>query len=195
MCVPEFEQLHYSVDDGVATVRLDRPEHLNAFTSQLYGEVKWAMWKATADDSVDVVVITGTGRAFATGGDLKETLARLESDDPLAMHAFFDNLPWHDVRDCPKVVIAAVNGLCLAGGLITALCADISVAAASARFGFAEGRVGAGNERGMDRHLLGFTLRLVHAIHVIAEQIHWRRAVDVRSGRLPRNRDRVLGEF
>jgi enoyl-CoA hydratase/carnithine racemase len=142
MAAPEFEQLRYSVEDGVATVRLDRPEHLNAFTSQLYGEVKWAMRQATADESVDVVVITGTGRAFATGGDLKETLARLESDDPLAMHAFFDNLPWHEVRDCPKVVIAAVNGLCLAGGLITALCSDISVAAASATFGFAEGRVG-----------------------------------------------------
>lgn len=142
MTAGEFEQLRYSVDGGVATVRLDRPEHLNAFTSQLYGEVKWAMRRAAADDSVDVVVITGTGRAFATGGDLKETLSRLESGDPLAMHAFYDNLPWADIRDCPKVVIAAVNGLCLAGGLITAVCADIAVAAAGARFGFAEGKVG-----------------------------------------------------
>jgi enoyl-CoA hydratase/carnithine racemase len=137
-----FEQLQYSVSDGVARVRLDRPEQLNAFTSQLYGEVKWAMRAAAADDSVDVVVITGTGRAFATGGDLHETLTRLESGDPLAMHAFFDNLPWQAIRDCPKVVVAAVNGLCLAGGLITAVCSDIAVAAASARFGFAEGRVG-----------------------------------------------------
>jgi enoyl-CoA hydratase/carnithine racemase len=137
-----FEQLRYSVEGGVARVRLDRPEHLNAFTSQLYGEVKWAMRQAAADDSVDVVTITGTGRAFATGGDLKETLGRLESGDPLAMYAFYDNLPWHEIRECPKVVIAAVNGLCLAGGLITAVCADIAVAAASARFGFTEGRVG-----------------------------------------------------
>ena len=138
----EFEQLQYSVENGVARVRLDRPDQLNAFTSRLYGEVKWAMRTAAADDTVDVVVIIGTGRAFATGGDLHETLARLESGDPLAMHAFYDNLPWQAIRDCPKVVIAAVNGLCLAGGMITAACADISVAAASARFGFAEGRVG-----------------------------------------------------
>lgn len=138
----DFEQLRYSVDDGVARVRLDRPESLNAFTSRLYGEVKWAMRAAAADDSVDTVVITGTGRSFATGGDLHETLGRLESGDPLAMYAFYDNLPWQAIRDCPKVVIAAVNGLCLAGGLITAVCADIAVAAAGARFGFAEGRVG-----------------------------------------------------
>lgn len=137
-----FEQLQYSVAGGVARVRLDRPDQLNSFSSQLYGEVKWAMRAAAADESVDVVVITGTGRAFATGGDLHETLSRLESSDPLAMHAFYDNLPWQAIRDCPKVVIAAVNGLCLAGGLITAVCADIAVAVESARFGFAEGRVG-----------------------------------------------------
>lgn len=138
----EFEQLRYSVDDGVARLRLDRPEHLNAFTSQLYGELKWAMRRAAADDGVDIVVVTGTGRAFATGGDLKESLARLESGDPLSMYAFYDNLPWQEVQDCPKVVVAAVNGLCLAGGLITAMCADIAVAVESARFGFAEGKVG-----------------------------------------------------
>jgi enoyl-CoA hydratase/carnithine racemase len=123
-----FEQLRYSVEGGVARVRLDRPDQLNAFTSRLYGELKWAMRRAGADDSVDVVIVTGTGRAFATGGDLKETLGRLESGDPLAMYAFYDNLPWTAIRECPKVVIAAVNGLCLAGGLITAVCADIAVA-------------------------------------------------------------------
>lgn len=137
-----FTQLRYSVAGGVARVELDRPEQLNAFTSRLYGEVKWAMREAAADPSVDVVVITGRGRAFATGGDLKEALARLGDDDPTSMYAFYDNLPWAAIRDCPKVVLAAVNGLCLAGGCITAICADVSVAAESARFGFTEGRVG-----------------------------------------------------
>lgn len=138
----DFEQLRYSVKDGTARIRLDRPEQLNAFTSILYGEVRWAMRVAAEDEGVDVVVITGSGRAFATGGDLKETLSRLGSGDPLSMYAFYDNLPWQAIRDCPKVVVAAVNGLCLAGGLITAVCADIAVAAESARFGFAEGKVG-----------------------------------------------------
>ena len=138
----QFEELRYSVEDGTARMRLDRPEQLNAFSSNLYGEIRWAMRAAAEDDGVDVVVITGTGRAFATGGDLKETLSRLGSDDPLSMYAFYDNLPWAAIRECPKVVVAAVNGLCLAGGLITAVCADIAIAAESARFGFAEGTVG-----------------------------------------------------
>jgi enoyl-CoA hydratase/carnithine racemase len=142
MSAEQFLELEYSVADGVARVELNRPEQLNAFTSRLYGEVKWAMREAAADPSVDVVVITGRGRAFATGGDLKETLSRLGDGDPNSMYAFYDNLPWAAIRDCPKVVIAAVNGLCLAGGCITAVCADISVAVESARFGFTEGKVG-----------------------------------------------------
>lgn len=138
----EFSELRYAISDGVARITLDRPEQLNAFTSRLYGELRWAVRRAGADPSVDVVVITGSGRAFATGGDLKETLARLEDPDPLAMSAFFDNLPWADMRECPKVLVAAVNGLCLAGGLITAVCCDIAIAAESARFALTEGRVG-----------------------------------------------------
>ncbi|HEY3237948.1 MAG TPA: enoyl-CoA hydratase/isomerase family protein [Acidimicrobiia bacterium] len=142
MQVDDFDELDYSVTDGVARIRLNRPDQLNAFTSRLYREFKWAVRQAGADPAVDVVVVTGTGRAFATGGDLKETLDRLESGDPLAMHAFFDNLPWSEIRSCPKVVVAAINGLCLAGGLITAVCCDISVAVESARFACTEGKVG-----------------------------------------------------
>ncbi len=104
--------------------------------------MKWAVRQAGADPSVDIIVLTGTGRSFATGGDLKEILDRLGSADPLAMHAFFDNFPWAEIRSCPKVVVAAINGLCLAGGLIAALCCDISVAVESARFAFSEGMVG-----------------------------------------------------
>ena len=138
----DFTELLYEVSDGVARIQLNRPEQLNAFSSNLYGELRWAVRAAGADESVDVVVITGSGRSFATGGDLKETLARLGDDDPLSMYAFFDNLPWAELRACPKVIIAAVNGLCYAGGLITAVWSDISIAAESATFALTEGRVG-----------------------------------------------------
>ncbi|MGH9039123.1 MAG: enoyl-CoA hydratase/isomerase family protein [Acidimicrobiia bacterium] len=139
---PEFTELDYSVAAGVARLRLNRPDQLNAFTSTLYAELRAAVRRAGGDPTIDVLVLTGTGRAFATGGDLKETLTRLESGDPAAMQPFYDNLPWDDIRSCPKVVIAAVNGLCLAGGLIVAACCDISVAAESARFALTEGKVG-----------------------------------------------------
>lgn len=144
----DFTELEYSVAGGVARIRLDRPDRLNAFTSTLYGELRAAVRRAGDDPTVDVVVLTGTGRAFATGGDLKETLARLESGDPEAMRAFSDNFPWADIRACPKVVIAVVNGLCLAGGLIVAMCCDITVAAESARFGITEGKVGMADSLG-----------------------------------------------
>lgn len=137
----EFSQLGYTVDDGVAQIRLERPDVLNAFSSRLYGELKWALRTAAADDKVDVVVLTGEGRAFATGGDLKEALELVDGGD-LALHAFVDNLPWADFRACPKVVIGAVNGLCYAGGVIAAASCDITLAAESATFALTEGLVG-----------------------------------------------------
>lgn len=142
MRTSEFEQLIYVVDDGVAWIRLNRPKARNAFSSQLYGELKWAVRAADADPSVDVLSVTGTDGAFATGGDLKETLARLGDDDPLSMYAFFDNLPFDAIRECTKVVVAAVNGYCYAGGLIVASWCDVQIAAESATFALAEGRVG-----------------------------------------------------
>jgi enoyl-CoA hydratase/carnithine racemase len=138
----EFTELTYTVAGGVATIRLNRPDFLNAFSSRLYGELKWAIRAAAADDGVDVVVLTGTGRAFATGGDLKEVLERLGDGNALSMYAFVDNLPWADFRQCPKVIIGAVNGLCFAGGVIAAASCDITIAVEGARFALTEGRVG-----------------------------------------------------
>jgi enoyl-CoA hydratase/carnithine racemase len=138
----ELRELGYKVESGVAYIRLDRPEQLNAFSSRLYEELKWALRFASHDDAVDVAVLTGTGRAFATGGDLKEARERIEGGDPLSFYAFVDNLPWAEFRQCPKVVIGAVNGLCHAGGVIAAVSCDITIAAESARFALTEGRAG-----------------------------------------------------
>jgi len=138
----ELRELGYKVEDGVARIRLDRPDQLNAFSSRLYEELKWSLRFATHDDAVDVVVLTGSGRAFATGGDLKEAQDRIEDGDPLSFYAFVDNLPWAEFRQCPKVVIGAINGLCHAGGVIAAASCDITIAADSARFALTEGRAG-----------------------------------------------------
>jgi enoyl-CoA hydratase/carnithine racemase len=138
----EFVDTRYEVRDGVATITMDRPEYLNALKSTGYEELRWAIRAARVDPSVDVVVLTGAGGAFAPGGDLHETLGYLESDDPLAMCEFYDRLPWKDFFECPKVIIAAVNGICMGGGLIGALTCDIVLAAESATFAAAEARVG-----------------------------------------------------
>ena len=148
MKVSEFQNLDYRVDDRVAYLRLNRPEALNSFSSRLYGEVKWAFRHVNHDDNVDIAVITGTGRSFATGGDLKETLERLrDTENPLSMYEFFDRTPWASLRDCKKTTIAAINGICYAGGLITAALCDISIAVESAKFCIAEAKVGIADQQ------------------------------------------------
>ena len=146
---PRFTELEYRTEAGppgeprTAWIVLNRPHALNAFTSNLYRELRDAVRLAEADGEVDSLVITGRGRAFATGGDLREGLVVTAPDaDPLDVYRFVDNLPFEAVRHCTKVVVAAVNGVCVGGGLITAMSADIVIAADSARFGLPEGKVG-----------------------------------------------------
>lgn len=137
-----FEQLEYRVKDSVAYIRLNRPEALNSFTTQLYREIKNAFRLADADTSVDIVVITGTGRAFATGGDLHEVLARMDDPNPLALYAYDDNMPFDTVKSCSKTTIAAINGICIAGGMAIASACDLQIAVRSAVFGAPEARIG-----------------------------------------------------
>jgi enoyl-CoA hydratase/carnithine racemase len=137
-----FEQLEYRVENSVARIRLNRPDALNSFTTKLYGEVKDAFRLADADPDVDVIVITGTGRAFATGGDLHEVLARMDDQNPLALYAYDDNMPFETIKHCGKTSIAAINGLCVAGGLAIASACDIQIAVRSAKLGVPEARIG-----------------------------------------------------
>ncbi|MGN5477925.1 enoyl-CoA hydratase/isomerase family protein [Cupriavidus basilensis] len=137
-----FEQLEYKVVDSAAYIRLNRPEVLNSFTTKLYGEVKNAVRLANSDPDVDIIVITGTGRAFATGGDLEEVLSRMEDENPLALYAYDDNMPFDAVKYSSKTTIAAVNGICVAGGLAIASACDLQIAVRSAVFGAPEARIG-----------------------------------------------------
>lgn len=140
----EFQQLIYTVDDGVAWLQMNRPEARNAFSSRLYGEVKWGVRAADADPAVDIMVLTGVDTSFAAGGDLKETLATITNggDPAFEMYRFTDNLPWDAIRLSTKPIIAAINGFAYAGGLITAAWCDVSIAVESARFCLSEGKVG-----------------------------------------------------
>jgi enoyl-CoA hydratase/carnithine racemase len=138
----DFEQLIYHVDNGTARITLNRPEARNAFTPRLYEELRWAIRHADMDGAVDIIVLTGAGSAFSAGGDLKESFRRISEGGALAMHQFFDNLPYYDIRDSPKVVIAAINGACYAGGLLTALWCDLTVASVDARFALTEAKMG-----------------------------------------------------
>src|ERR1700722_7709177 len=87
--------LKYELRDGTAWIYLNRPEAMNSFSSELYGLLKLAIRRGEHDDSIDTIVITGTGQTFGTGGDLKEILEILrDGNDKLGLYRFEDNMPF-----------------------------------------------------------------------------------------------------
>jgi len=130
----------YAVDDGVALVTLDRPDKLNALTLDMYDELGRAFDRARDDEQVGVVVVTGAGdRAFCVGADLHESI-------PALAEGRFDISHWDGAHQkhttLYKPVIAAVNGLCLGGGLELMLSTDLRVCSERARFALPEAGVG-----------------------------------------------------
>lgn len=119
----------------VRRLTLNRPQALNALTTGMLQRLQAACEQSAQDDSVRVLVLTGAGRAFCAGADLKgfEEAQRVGLGEPdfleLASQAFAR------LREFPKPVVAALNGLTMAGGLEMAMCADIIVAAQGARIG------------------------------------------------------------
>lgn len=142
----QWQHTLQSVDGGVYRIRLNRPEKYNAFSSTMYSEVKRGVLIAGVTQDVYAVVIEGVPGAFATGGDLSEFLGILELPDEQFIEEYtarFDEpVPFRAILECPKPVIAKVDGLCLAGGLLVASTCDIVVATPRSRFGVPEGRVG-----------------------------------------------------
>ena len=131
-----YEQILYGVADGVGTVTLNRPEKLNAWTSQMGREVEQALAEAAEDDAVRVVVITGAGRAFCSGADLS-LLAQLSGEGKDVAASLGSELfatPFNVyLPRFPKPLLAAINGPCVGMGLIFALYSDIRYASSSAR--------------------------------------------------------------
>jgi 2-(1,2-epoxy-1,2-dihydrophenyl)acetyl-CoA isomerase len=130
--------------DGVRTLTLNRPEAFNSLTLRLKKELLAALRKAAADDTVRAVVITGTGRAFCAGQDLKEHVALLRANDPAPLTTVVEhyNPIIATVTGMAKPVIAAVNGMATGAGASLAYACDLRIAAASAKFLMAFANVG-----------------------------------------------------
>ena len=138
----ELEDVRYEVENGLAWITIDRPERMNAFRARTIDELIHCMKRAWASGEVGVVCLTGAGdRAFCTGGDQKQ---RAETGDygPSRSGLFEIEALHRVIRDIPKPVIAAVNGLAIGGGHVLHVICDLSVAASTARFGQAGPRVG-----------------------------------------------------
>lgn len=136
------EQILSAVDDGVMKIVINRPEAKNALTKQMYAEIRDLFRSAYLDDSVAMVVIGGSNGAFAVGGDLREILTMVEDGPSRDLFAYDECLPFEAVRSLPKPTIAAIDGLCMGGGLTLALLCDVSLATESSRFAMPEARVG-----------------------------------------------------
>lgn len=145
MTRPAPKTFRYAEDDaGVATIRLDRPERLNALTFASYRELTDTFRALQSRPEVRCVLLTGTGRAFCSGGDALEIiqpLLRMDSQELLAFTRLTGELILN-MRRLRTPVVAALNGTTCGAGAVMALAADLRVAAASARIAFLFTRVG-----------------------------------------------------
>lgn len=139
----EYETILLERRGAGAWITLNRPRHMNSISSIMLDELKVAMTECEDDHSVRALVLTGSGNAFCAGADLKGVLASLSDVRP-GSKDMIDS--FHDVfgfiRRFPKPVIAALNGLTLAGGLELAMCCDLIFAAESAKIGDAHSNFG-----------------------------------------------------
>jgi 2-(1,2-epoxy-1,2-dihydrophenyl)acetyl-CoA isomerase len=130
--------------DGVRTLTLNRPESFNSLTVELKERLLGALTEAATDDSVRAVVLTGAGKAFCAGQDLKEHVAALRAEDPAPFRTVAEhyNPIVRALTGMPKPVIAAVNGMAAGAGASFAYACDLRVVAPSAKFLMAFATIG-----------------------------------------------------
>lgn len=131
--------LQYSKDKGTALITFDRPQVLNAMNRQLWEDLQNALEDAEKDPEVKAVVITGSGRAFSAGADLKESKTRSIEDYRIYLESLQEVS--RKIIHFPKPTIAAVNGYALGSGYELALACDIRIAAEDAKIGSPEASV------------------------------------------------------
>jgi enoyl-CoA hydratase/carnithine racemase len=141
----------YEQRDGIGTITLNRPERLNAITFEVYHELTDFMAQLRDEKDVRVVVITGAGRAFCSGGDVIDIIGELQGRDAEGLLQF-TRLTCeliHNMRALPKPIIASLNGTVAGAGACIALASDIRIAAQEAKIAFIFVKVGlAGTDMG-----------------------------------------------
>ena len=138
-----MKKVEYQCKNGIARIALNRPERRNALDQELLTELRDALRVSATDDSVRVVLLTGAGKDFCSGMDLR-TFAEDASGDLAKFQAEARNMAGLllDMRRHPRPIVAAVQGRALGGGCGIATAADIVLAADSAQFGYPEINIG-----------------------------------------------------
>lgn len=149
----EYRDIIYGAADGVATITLNRPQRLNAFTLETADEILGALRRADGDDAVRAMIITGAGRAFSAGADiaiLQEVGGRASEFGPEEIRELRRRHSFSNLLTLHKPVIAALNGPCVGMAFNLAVYCDIRIAAHSARMGLAFVRRGLTPEDGVN---------------------------------------------
>lgn len=170
MTRPNPKSFRYDEDaHGVATIRLDRPDRLNALTFESYRELADAFAALQQRSEVRALLLTGTGRAFCSGGDaldIIQPLLRMDSEELLSFTRMTGELIGN-MRKLRAPIVAALNGTTCGAGAVMALAADFRVAATSAKIAFLFTRVGLSGADMGAAYLLPRVVGLAHATNLL----------------------------
>ena len=139
-----WRNFDFAVEDGVATVTLARPEKLNALTFDVYADLRDLLAELPHAGDARVLVLTGRGRGFCSGGDVEAIIGELQQKRAAELLEFtrMSGAVVKAMRDCPLPILAAVNGVAAGAGAVLALASDLRLLARSASFAFLFTRVG-----------------------------------------------------
>lgn len=139
-----YEAIIFATDGPIATIKLNRPDKLNAFGGAMREEILDALAKLSADDTIRVLIVTGEGRGFSAGGDIDHLKHLRETKNEEGFRRVLANgqMIARTMRSLAKPVIAAVNGPCAGAGFSFALGCDIRIASDLATFGASFARIG-----------------------------------------------------
>jgi enoyl-CoA hydratase/carnithine racemase len=179
----DWRHFDFALDEGVATVTFSRPDKLNALTFDVYADLRDLLGELPHRGDARVLVLTGEGRGFCSGGDVEEIIGELQSMSAGELLEFtrMSGAVVKSMRDCPLPIVAAVNGVAAGAGSVLALASDFRLVARSAKFSFLFTRVGlAGADMGA-AYLLPRLVGLGRATEllVLGEAVTAERAVEI----------------
>lgn len=141
---PSTFKYEHDEESGLVTIALDRPERLNALTFEVYEELRDTFLALAREPGVRAIVLTGSGRAFCSGGDVEAIIGELFARDAKGLLAFTQTTGALvlAIRRCLRPVVAAVNGTCAGAGAVIAAACDVRIASEDARIAFLFAKVG-----------------------------------------------------